>query len=153
MSKMIIQNKGTTLTTLQHNNHTDTSYMNWDAKHDGNNTNVLLNINKNGMNTSYDIQLDNQDLAKILNIDSVKIPLHKRLLQDFDNTENPHLKRNSLTLTPPHYPNKYTKKHTNKHTRKQINKYINKYTNKYTHRHTNKLYRKKHTKTRSSHPL
>ena len=135
MSKMILQNKGTTQTTLHHNNHTDTSYMNWDAKHDGNNTNILLNINKNGMNTSYDIELDNQDLAKILNIDSVKIPLHKRLLQDFDNSEN-------------HFPSsKRTKTHTKTYTKTHTKKYKK---HQYKHRHTNKLHRKKYNITKSS---
>ena len=57
--------------------------MNLNVDYDGNQAEVLLKTNSNGRNKMYHYTLDNRDLANILNIDSVKMPIHKRLKIDF----------------------------------------------------------------------
>jgi 6-pyruvoyl-tetrahydropterin synthase len=59
------------------------SEIKWDANYDGKNAHVLLNINKDGKKQKIDMNLDNSDLAKLLNIPTVNEPLDERLMLDF----------------------------------------------------------------------
>ena len=83
MLDTFIKNRGTTKTILHNNNQNDVSQINWDADYDGDIANVSLDFNTNGERGHYDIQLDNNDLAEILNIPTVNSPIDKRLANDF----------------------------------------------------------------------
>uniref|UniRef100_A0A6C0EPS3 Uncharacterized protein n=1 Tax=viral metagenome TaxID=1070528 RepID=A0A6C0EPS3_9ZZZZ len=78
-----IKNKGITKTILHNNNNTEVSEINWDAAYDGQEANISVDLNSNGKIAHYEIELDNQDLANILNIPSVDMSLEKRLKRDF----------------------------------------------------------------------
>jgi hypothetical protein len=85
MFETYITNRGITKTVLQNNNEKKTNELKWDTDYDGNVANVSLNLNKNGSHKDYHFSLNNDDLANILNIDSVNLPLDKRLKKDFKN--------------------------------------------------------------------
>jgi hypothetical protein len=85
MLNTYIKNRGLTQTIIHKNNENQFNEINWDAIYDGNNANISVNSNKNGRQNNFNISLDNQDLANILNIPSVNMPLHKRLQTDFEN--------------------------------------------------------------------
>ena len=87
-----IKNRGTTKTIIHDNlNTTNYNTMNeiqWDADYDGKIANLSLDVNSNGKHGHYDIQLNNEDLANILNIPSIDLPLDKRLARDFKSHDN-----------------------------------------------------------------
>jgi len=83
MLDTFIKNIGETTTLIHNNNHNDISKINWDAEYDGDIANVSLDLNTNGRNEHFDIQLDNDDLADILNIPTVNTPIDRRLKSDF----------------------------------------------------------------------
>lgn len=80
---MLIQNTGITKTVVHNNCNTQVDEVVWDANYDGKKANIYLDTNTNGKHDSYDIQLDNRDLANLLSIQGVNMPLHKRLQMDF----------------------------------------------------------------------
>jgi hypothetical protein len=88
MLDTFIKNRGETKTILHNNNHNDVSKINWDAEYDGDIANVSLDFNTNGKKGHYDIQLNNNDLAEILNIPTVNSPIDKRLLYDFKRNQD-----------------------------------------------------------------
>ena len=79
-----VRNRGATKTIIHNNRHNDVSEINWDADYDGDFANISLELNQNGKTNHYDVKLDNEDLANILNIPSVNVPIHKRLSDDFE---------------------------------------------------------------------
>ena len=83
MLNTYIKNRGTTKTIVHNNNSNHINQMNWDADYDGDVANISVNTNTDGIREHFDIMLDNQDLANLLNIHSVNIPLHQRLKNDF----------------------------------------------------------------------
>jgi hypothetical protein len=88
MLDTFIKNRGETKTILHNNNHNDISKINWDAEYDGDIANVSLDFNTNGKKGHYDIQLNNNDLAEILNIPTINSPIDKRLLYDFKHNQD-----------------------------------------------------------------
>lgn len=78
-----LKNRGSTKTIIHSNNLNKVNEINWDADYDGNVANISLDLQNNGNHKHYDINLDNNDLANILNIPSVNIPIHRRLKSDF----------------------------------------------------------------------
>jgi len=78
-----VKNRGTTQTIISNNNNSNLSQVNWNAVYDGNEANISVDINSNGNLKHYDVYLDNQDLANILNLPSVDLSLDKRLKRDF----------------------------------------------------------------------
>ena len=78
-----IKNRGSTKTIIHDNHHNNVNEMKWDADYDGDIAKVSLDLKNNGKAKHYNIKLDNSDLAKILNINSVNLPLDKRLKRDF----------------------------------------------------------------------
>ena len=84
MLNTYIKNRGHTETLIHNNNQNKFNKIDWDADYDGNVANISLTSDLNGNQTQYDIQLDNQDLANILNVPSVDMPIHKRLEMDFN---------------------------------------------------------------------
>ena len=78
-----IKNRGSTKTIIHDNNRNNVNVIKWDADYDGTEANISLELNNNNKAEHYDIKLDNDDLANILNVNSVKTPIHKRLKNDF----------------------------------------------------------------------
>lgn len=85
MSNNFITNTGLTQTIVHNNNKTHFNELTWDADYDGNIANISVMKNSDGKKENYDITMDNNDLAKILNIPSISLPLDKRLEMDFEN--------------------------------------------------------------------
>lgn len=83
MLNTYIKNRGTTKTIIHNNNHNHINETNWDADYDGKIANISINTKNNGNRKKFDFTLDNEDLANILNIQSVNVPIHKRLQMDF----------------------------------------------------------------------
>jgi hypothetical protein len=89
MLNTFIKNRGTTKTIIHNNNKNNVNEINWDADYDGSVANVSLNLDNNGNHEKYQISLDNNDLANILNLDSINLPLEKRLKRDFKHKSRP----------------------------------------------------------------
>jgi hypothetical protein len=87
MPQTLIQNQGVTETIINDNNQLLVNRTNWGANYDGDKANILVDTNTNGKHNVYKIELDNEDLAKLLNIPSVDTSLDKRLLRDFNRTK------------------------------------------------------------------
>ena len=103
-----IKNRGMTKTIIHANNKNKTNEIKWDADYDGNLANVSINSNKNGIHDKVHFTLNNEDLANILNIDTVNIPLEKRLKRDFKKNIRPSPKIYQIEIadlqTPPFIP-------------------------------------------------
>jgi hypothetical protein len=78
-----IKNRGVTKTIIHDNNHNSINEINWDADYDGNVANISIDLTDNGRHGHYNVTLDNNDLANILNVPSVTLPIDKRLKRDF----------------------------------------------------------------------
>ena len=89
-----IKNRGSTKTIIHNNNHNKISEANWDLDYDGNVANLSLDLKNNGKTGHYNLKLDNSDLAKILNMDSVHLPIDQRLKKDFKKI---HVNRNPIS--------------------------------------------------------
>lgn len=84
MLNTYIKNRGTTQMLVRHNNKNKFNELHWDADYDGETANISLDSTMNGHKNHYNIQLDNEDLANLLNIPSVNMPIDKRLKMDLD---------------------------------------------------------------------
>ena len=85
MLNTYIKNRGSTKTIMHDNNKNNINEIEWDADYDGNEANISLDLVNNGKTHHYNVKLDNDDLANILNINSVQKPIHNRLKNDFKN--------------------------------------------------------------------
>lgn len=83
MLNTYIKNQGTTKTIINDNNYNHINQIKWDADYDGNIANLSIDTNTDGKRKHFDFSLDNQDLVNILNIQSINIPIGKRLKMDF----------------------------------------------------------------------
>jgi hypothetical protein len=83
MLNTYIKNRGLTQTLVHNNNQNKFNEINWDADYDGNIANISLDSNTDGNKKHFDITLNNDDLASILNVPSVSMPIDKRLQMDF----------------------------------------------------------------------
>lgn len=83
MVNTYIKNQGITKTIIHDNNHNHINQIKWDADYNGDIANLSVDTNTDGNRKHFDFSLDNQDLANILNIQSVNIPIDKRLKMDF----------------------------------------------------------------------
>jgi hypothetical protein len=85
MLNTYIQNSGLTQTIIHNNNNKRNEFneIKWDAEYDGKQANISLDSNSNGKKKHYNVSLDNQDLANLLNVPSVNMPIDKRLHMDF----------------------------------------------------------------------
>lgn len=84
MLNTYIKNRGITETIVHNNNNNHFNKINWDADYDGDIANISINTNTDGRSNHFDIKLDNEDLANILNVQSVNMPIHERLKNDFE---------------------------------------------------------------------
>jgi len=86
-----IKNRGSTKTLIYNNNQNDVNEINWDADYDGKVANISVDLQNNGRLKHYDVTLDNEDLANILNVPSVNMPLDRRLKRDFKQPYDPNM--------------------------------------------------------------
>jgi hypothetical protein len=84
-----IKNRGMTKTIIHSNNKNKTNEIKWDADYDGNVANVSINSNNDGIHDKFHFTLNNEDLANIMNIDTVNMPLEQRLKRDFKKRRSP----------------------------------------------------------------
>ena len=94
MIQTYMKNSVMTKTFMENNNHSNINEIKWDTDYDGNVANVSFDLNNNGHHKNYHFSLDNNDLSNILNMDSINLPLDKRLKRDF---------RHSIRNTPKIY--------------------------------------------------
>lgn len=83
MLNTYIKNRGITKTIVHSNNRNHINQVNWDADYDGDMANISIKTNTDGNREHFDVTLDNEDLANILNVNSINIPIHQRLKNDF----------------------------------------------------------------------
>ena len=83
MLNTYIKNRGLTQTIVHTNNHDQFNELNWDANYDGNLANISVMSNMDGNKKHYNVTLDNEDLANMLNVPSIGMPIDKRLQMDF----------------------------------------------------------------------
>lgn len=144
---MYIANKGITQTKIYNNNkQMSEKDLKWNAKYDGKNADLDVEMNNDGEKKNLYMKFNNEDLAEILNVPSVGEDLYKRIKNDykisnrtsFQNKKNPSLQpdihefHNKLMKkyspsTRSYYKKKYSRKYT---IRKQNNLNKNKKTNK-----------------------
>lgn len=86
MLNTYIKNRGITQTLVNNNNQKQFNQINWDADYDGQNANISVTSDTDGNKNHFDITLDNEDLANMLNIPSVSTPIDKRLQMDFNDS-------------------------------------------------------------------
>jgi len=79
----IIQNQGITKTIINHNGNKDENEIKWNANYDGEKANIDVDLSKNCKKNKLRIELNNDDLANILGVRSIPIPLEQRLKTDF----------------------------------------------------------------------
>lgn len=96
----MILNKGITETIINDNNKIHVNSTNWKASYDGDKANILVDSASNGRHNVYKIQLDNDDLASLLQVPSDNITLDKRLMKDFKKQNK--IKNRTLTPYKPH---------------------------------------------------
>ena len=78
-----IKNKGITKLVIKNNSKKDEKTFKWNIDYDGNEADVELDIKDNKNRKHYNWKLDNDDLAKILNVPTVEKPIDQRLRDDF----------------------------------------------------------------------
>ena len=78
-----LKSTGTATTFVDQNGERHMNQTDWNVDYDGNTADVQLNMNTDGEQDKLNIVLDNKDLAKILNVPTVKKPLEERLYDDF----------------------------------------------------------------------
>jgi len=86
MLNTYIKNRGTTQTIVNNNNQKAFNQINWDADYDGQTANISFTSDTDGSKKHFDIKLDNEDLANMLNIPSNSMPIDKRLQMDFNDS-------------------------------------------------------------------
>ncbi len=84
MLNTYVKNRGMSKTIIFDNNHNHINEINWDADYDGDIANLSIHSNSDGKSNHFDIKLDNDDLANILNMQSVNMPIDERLKLDFN---------------------------------------------------------------------
>ena len=83
-----IENKGITKTIISNNGKKDENEIKWKANYDGEKADIKMKFSKNCNKNKMHIQLNNNDLASILGVKPIPIPLEKRLASDFLTREN-----------------------------------------------------------------
>jgi hypothetical protein len=86
MLNTYIENQGLSQTVIYNNNKKQKEFneVNWNADYDGNQANISVTSNSNGDKKRYNVSLDNNDLANMLGVPSVNMPIDRRLDMDFN---------------------------------------------------------------------
>lgn len=85
MKKQYIKSYGVSNNFIKKSDNDDL-YINklkWVGKYDGKKADIDLDINNNGQKEHYDIELDNDEIKRLLNVHSIDKPLEDRLLEDY----------------------------------------------------------------------
>ena len=85
MKKQYIKSYGVSNNFIKRSDNDDL-YINkleWVGKYDGKKADIDLDINNNGEKQHYDIELDNDEIKRLLNVHSIDKPLEDRLLEDY----------------------------------------------------------------------
>jgi hypothetical protein len=85
MKKRYIKSYGVSNNFIKRSDNDDL-YINklkWVGKYDGKKADIDLDINNNGRKEHYDIELDNDEIKRLLNVHSIDKPLEDRLLEDY----------------------------------------------------------------------
>jgi hypothetical protein len=85
MKKRYIKSYGVSNNFIKRSDNDDL-YINklkWVGKYDGKKADIDLDINNNGEKQHYDIELDNDEIKRLLNVHSIDKPLEDRLLEDY----------------------------------------------------------------------
>ena len=96
MLETYMKNKGTTKTIFHNNNTNTVKEYDWDIDYDGEKAKVSIDTVQNGKPGHYDLEFDNNDLANIFKLNSVKKPINERLLDDFGFNNIPNHSINSI---------------------------------------------------------
>ena len=86
-----VKNRGLTQTIV--NNSDNKNHFNemiWDSNYNGDIANISIATNTDGDTKKYNLRLDNEDLADMLNIYSVNIPIDKRLKMNLERSSCRH---------------------------------------------------------------
>ena len=86
MNNVEIQNRGMSQTISSINGKEHVDQIKWDAGFDGENADVSFDLMKDGKTGHFNVQLDKDALAKMLNIKTVNKPIERRLLSTFSST-------------------------------------------------------------------
>lgn len=78
-----IKNVGMTKTLININNKKSNKEIKWDGDYNGKIAKLNLNINDNGKKKGIHMELNNDDLLKLLNTPSINMPIDKRLEHDY----------------------------------------------------------------------
>lgn len=81
--KTYMKNYGITQSYIKKNNKQSMNELKWKADYDGKNAYLKMDILANGKKKHIQMTLDNDDLMRILNTDTVNQPIDQRLLKDF----------------------------------------------------------------------
>jgi hypothetical protein len=104
MLNTFIKKRGITQKLINNNNNNNKqlfNQFNLDVDYDGQKANISFTSDTDCNKNHFDIQLDNEDLANLLNIPSVSTPIEKRLQMDF-NTPSFRRKPKFLQIVIPH---------------------------------------------------
>jgi hypothetical protein len=105
MSQSFIQNYGSTKTFINDNGKKQLNNIKWNVKYDGNKVRGEVNVKSDRSKKKFKIDLDNNDLASLLNIKPVHMSLDKRLANDFsfsNNNESPQYQQVIIPLSRPY---------------------------------------------------
>ena len=79
-----------------------TTGVKWDANYNGDVANVDLNLNENGREQQYKVEMTNEELDKLANMlvvpRQVNKPVHNRLLEDFDDNMFSNMNKSPMIL-------------------------------------------------------
>lgn len=78
-----IKNYGITKTFIKDNDYKLAQEIQWMGDYDGQTANIRFNIDDDGSKKFVSMQLDNNDLIKLLGVQSIQMPLEERLSQKF----------------------------------------------------------------------
>lgn len=98
-----VKSKGSLQTFVNNNNNNKFNEIDWDAGYDGDTANIILSSNNNGNQKMFNVKLDNEDLANLLNVPSISGPIDKRLQMDFNNNNQFRLEPNMYKIELPDF--------------------------------------------------
>ena len=113
-----IKNYGITKTFIKDNEHKLNHEIQWMGDYDGQTANIHFDIDDNGSKEFVSMQLDNNDLMKLLGVQPVQMPLEERLSQKFLGKSykyKPITLEGALIKRKTHKHRRHHKKHHKKH--------------------------------------
>ena len=81
--KTQFQSQGFMKTMIMNGSLSNQRDMEWNSQYDGKKADLNLMMNNNGKKEKYHIQMNNQEIERLLSQPSINYPLDKRLINDF----------------------------------------------------------------------